>query len=61
MKARQAGIPWSKVAGIGNILRHDYDQVAPDVLWKHSRDDLPFLGQVCRDELVAALERERGD
>ena len=23
LKQRHAGIPWSKVAGIGNILRHD--------------------------------------
>jgi uncharacterized protein with HEPN domain len=61
MKTRQAGIPWAKVAGIGNVLRHDYDQVAPDVLWKLARDDLPFLGEVCREELVAALEREKRD
>lgn len=60
MKARQAGIPWSKVAGIGNVLRHDYDQVAPDVLWKLARDDLPLLCQVCREELILALEREEG-
>src|SRR5271154_4765314 len=28
IKARHVGIPWSKVAGIGNVLRHDYDRVA---------------------------------
>ena len=32
MKARHPAIPWPKVAGIGNILRHAYDHVAPDVL-----------------------------
>ena len=42
-KARQAQIPWSKVAGIGNVLRHAYDRVAPDVLWKLAKDDLPAL------------------
>ena len=30
IKARQAEIPWSKVAGIGNVLRHAYDHIAPD-------------------------------
>ena len=29
IKARQADIPWSKVAGIGNVLRHAYDHIAP--------------------------------
>jgi uncharacterized protein with HEPN domain len=53
------GIPWRKVAGIGNVIRHDYERVAPDVLWKLVRDDLPALEKVCRTELVAALAREK--
>jgi uncharacterized protein with HEPN domain len=32
MKVRHRGIPWRKVAGIGNVLRHDYQDVAADVL-----------------------------
>jgi Protein of unknown function DUF86 len=43
LKARHASIPWPKVAGIGNVLRHDYEQVAHDVLWHVVRDDLPLL------------------
>lgn len=31
MKARHPDIPWRKVAGIGNVLRHDYQRVAPDL------------------------------
>ena len=53
MKARHPGIPWPKVAGIGNILRHDYQRVAHDVLWHAVREDLPELYQVCRAELAA--------
>jgi Protein of unknown function DUF86 len=30
IKERRIEIPWSKVAGIGNVLRHAYDHVAPD-------------------------------
>lgn len=26
-------IPWKKVAGIGNVLRHNYDVVDPKALW----------------------------
>lgn len=58
VKARQSHIPWAKVAGIGNVLRHAYDRVAPDVLWKLACDDLPVLYQVCRDELVIAIANE---
>jgi uncharacterized protein with HEPN domain len=52
LKARHPEIPWPKVAGIGNVLRHDYERIAPDVLWKLARDDLPPLEQVCREELA---------
>jgi uncharacterized protein with HEPN domain len=43
IKKRRPAIPWAKVAGIGNVLRHDYDRAAPDLLWKLARDDLPTL------------------
>ena len=59
MKARRSEVPWSKVAGIGNVLRHAYDRVAPDVLWKLAQDDLPDLERVCREELDAEEKRER--
>jgi uncharacterized protein with HEPN domain len=58
LKMRRPNIPWSKVAGIGNILRHDYSHIAPDVLWKLTQDDLPILYDVCRKELTTALVRE---
>jgi uncharacterized protein with HEPN domain len=57
LKARHPEIPWVKVAGIGNVLRHNYERVAPDILWKLVQSDLTELEQVCRDEL--ALERAK--
>ena len=56
VKARHTAIPWPKVAGIGTILRHEYAQVAYDVLWHVVRDDLPALEMVCHAEL--AVEEE---
>jgi len=55
MKARHGNIPWRKVAGIGNVLRHEYEHIAYDVLWRVVADELPGLRAVCRAEL-AALE-----
>jgi prolyl oligopeptidase len=52
LKARHPQIPWSKVAGIGNVLRHEYERVAADVLWRVAHDDLLPLDEVCRDELT---------
>jgi uncharacterized protein with HEPN domain len=53
MKARHPDIPWTKVAGIGNVLRHGYESVAAPVLWKLAREDLPHLERACRAELAA--------
>jgi uncharacterized protein with HEPN domain len=59
LKARHPEIPWPKVAGIGNVLRHDYEHVAHDVLWHVVRDDLPALEKVCREELAREQAAER--
>jgi uncharacterized protein with HEPN domain len=59
LKARHPQIPWPKVAGIGNILRHSYERIAPDVLWRLARDDLPPLERMCREELAMAQAREK--
>jgi uncharacterized protein with HEPN domain len=32
-KALEPDIPWRDIAGIGNILRHDYGEERPDILW----------------------------
>lgn len=52
LKARHPEIPWPKVAGIGNVLRHDYESIAAPVMWKLAQDDLPPLEKVCREELA---------
>lgn len=57
LKRRHPAIPWRKVAGIGNILRHDDERVAADLLWHLVLTDLPALEAVCRLE----LERTRSD
>jgi uncharacterized protein with HEPN domain len=59
LKARHPEIPWQKVAGIGNLLRHDYESIAAPVIWKLAQADLPALEKVCREELKAEKERER--
>jgi uncharacterized protein with HEPN domain len=48
LKALHPEIPRPKVAGIGNVLRHDYESIVAPVMWKLVQDDLPSLEKVCR-------------
>jgi uncharacterized protein with HEPN domain len=58
LKARNPEIPWQKVAGIGNVLRHNYESIAAPILWKLVQADLPTLERACRSELAAEEGRE---
>jgi uncharacterized protein with HEPN domain len=50
LKARHAELPWLQIAGAGNVYRHDYPDVRPQVLWQTVQSALP--------ELLAAVEAE---
>lgn len=43
VKATKPHIPWRKVADIGNVLRHEYDDVADAEVWRIVVDDLSTL------------------
>lgn len=58
VKARNPQIPWQKVAGIGNVLRHNYESIAAPVLWKLAQVDLSALENACRSELAAEQGRK---
>ena len=60
LKRRHSAIPWRKVAGVGNILRHDYGDVAAPVVWGIVLKELAPLERVCREELASELAREKG-
>jgi uncharacterized protein with HEPN domain len=52
LKATEPDVPWREIAGIGNVLRHDYGVVKPDILWG---------GRTYRlADSKAAVERIRG-
>jgi uncharacterized protein with HEPN domain len=53
LKERHPAIPWQKIAGIGNVLRHDYDVVNDATIWHAATADLLPL-----KAMVAALLRE---
>jgi uncharacterized protein with HEPN domain len=52
LKARHLGIAWKKMAGAGNVYRHDYDDVAARVVWDTVEHALPPLRFAIAEEIV---------
>ena len=48
IKASAPEIDWRKIAGIGNVLRHEYNRVADDVIYQVATEDLAPLEAVVR-------------
>jgi len=48
-KDREVQINWRAIAGIGNVLRHDYHETYPTILWDTcQKDSKPFKDAVVR-------------
>jgi uncharacterized protein with HEPN domain len=43
MKARYPEVPWTRIAGAGNVYRHDYEDVLAIILWNTVRNELAGL------------------
>ncbi len=37
------GLPWGKIRGTGNWLRHQYDRVDIEIVWRTVTEELPPL------------------
>ena len=47
IRAKHASIPWRQVVGIGNVVRHDYDEIDDLVMWTTATERLvPLKGAV---------------
>ena len=33
MRTRYTEVPWRRIVGIGNVIRHDYDEIDDRVMW----------------------------
>jgi uncharacterized protein with HEPN domain len=56
LRDRHPELPWRAIMGIGNVYRHDYDNVAEDQVWRTVHHSLPLLLSVVESEL-AVLDR----
>lgn len=56
-KANVPEVPWQKIHGLGNLLRHEYRRIEPAILWSVVSD---HLGQL--DRAIADMQRgDRGE
>ena len=53
LTATEPGIPWPKIAGMGNILRHEYHKVQDEIIWEVVETHLPPL----KAAILRMLER----
>jgi uncharacterized protein with HEPN domain len=51
VKARHPAIPWQRIAGAGNVYRHDYEDVAQHAVWDAVHVALPPLRVAVETEL----------
>ena len=51
LKARHPDIPWRSVAGSGNVYRHNYENVAQQIVWRTVHEALPSLRALATSEL----------
>lgn len=56
LKAQHPEIEWAKIAAIGNILRHEYQRVDPETMWRIATEDLPRL-KVVVIQMMSDLDR----
>jgi uncharacterized protein with HEPN domain len=50
---RHALLPWKQIVGIGNVLRHNCDNVVETIVWETVQDHLPTLLAVVVAEIDA--------
>lgn len=52
MRARHPDLPWRAIMGVGNVYRHDYDNVAEDFVWRTVQHSLTPLLTVVENEIA---------
>jgi uncharacterized protein with HEPN domain len=57
LQQRHPSLPWRAIMGVGNIFRHNYDNVAERQVWRTVRESLPSLLAAIAQE-IEALKNE---
>lgn len=52
LRDRHAELPWRAITGVGNVYRHEYDNVEEAQVWRTINDSLPHLVTVVEAEIA---------
>lgn len=52
IKDRHPELPWRAIIGVGNVYRHDYDNVEEDYVWRTVHESLAPLLAAMVDEIA---------
>jgi uncharacterized protein with HEPN domain len=58
VRERHAHLPWRAIMGVGNIYRHDYNNVDELLVWETVHDHLPPLLEAVNRELAEMPEQD---
>ena len=56
LKMRHPDIPWTEMAGAGNVFRHDYEEVQHKLVWGTVQNRRPALSATVEGELIHLSE-----
>ena len=54
-------IDWRAIKGLGNVLRHEYDDIDDEIIWKAIHNRLPELRAAVRAALAELPNRREED
>uniref|UniRef100_E6VIW2 DUF86 domain-containing protein n=1 Tax=Rhodopseudomonas palustris (strain DX-1) TaxID=652103 RepID=E6VIW2_RHOPX len=55
VRQRPSSVPWKQIAGSGNVYRHDYEDVAAQMIWDTIHRGLPALKAAVAEELARSV------
>ena len=61
LRNRYPELPWRAIMGAGNVYRHDYDNVAQEIVWRTVQNNLAPLLEAVESELARFPENSEGD
>jgi len=55
---RHPNLPWRAIFGVGNVYRHDYDNVAEEFVWRTVQQSLQPLLEAVEKEIAALAQQD---
>ena len=59
LRLREGEPPWRAIADVGNVYRHEYDNIDPDTLWNTATMHVPAL-RAPVERILDALRAQEG-